>query len=226
MATGEPADLLAPSISKLASSLSHEIRNPLSSVKMAIQTVQRSPGITDRDRRRLTIANREVRTIERMLALLSEYGRESAPHAEAMPISAAIEEAAAMVEPELTERQIKLNIIRETPDVPAVLLDTTRLRAVLAQFLLNIAMAHPEGSTIEVRVGSEKDAVFLRLTDPASILRPEDQDTLFEPFGSRLARGAGLTLAVLQHVVKTHGGLVRAEAGSPTGIIFTIRFSV
>jgi signal transduction histidine kinase len=50
-------------LSALASSLSHEIRNPLSSVKMAVQTLARNTGLSERDQRRLTIANREIRTM-------------------------------------------------------------------------------------------------------------------------------------------------------------------
>src|SRR5713226_9271675 len=72
-------------ISKLASSLTHEIRNPLSSVKLAVQTVARSPSLSDRDQRRLAIANREIRTLERMLWLLSEYGREGTAALESVP---------------------------------------------------------------------------------------------------------------------------------------------
>ncbi|HZH04299.1 MAG TPA: histidine kinase dimerization/phospho-acceptor domain-containing protein, partial [Myxococcaceae bacterium] len=65
-------------ISGLSSSLSHEIRNPLSSVKMAVQTLARNTQLSARDQRRLAIANREIRTVERMLWLLSEYGRDGA----------------------------------------------------------------------------------------------------------------------------------------------------
>src|SRR5690606_29803941 len=84
-------------VSRLSSSLSHEIRNPLSSVKMAVQTLQRNTELGDRDKRRLTIANREIRTMERMLWLFSEYGRETPPHLEAMSLRSVLTEAADMV---------------------------------------------------------------------------------------------------------------------------------
>src|SRR6185295_11888807 len=79
-------------ISKLASSLSHEIRNPLSSVKMAVQTLARNEGLSERDRRRLTIANREIRTMERMLWLFSEYGRDAPPVGEVTSVRALFQE--------------------------------------------------------------------------------------------------------------------------------------
>ncbi|HME92490.1 MAG TPA: histidine kinase dimerization/phospho-acceptor domain-containing protein, partial [Myxococcaceae bacterium] len=102
-------------ISRLASSLSHEIRNPLSSVKMAVQTLARNPTLSERDQRRLAIANREIRTMERMLWLLSEYGRDSSPTLEPTAVRTLVQEAATLVEPELAERRIEIRIEEEEP---------------------------------------------------------------------------------------------------------------
>jgi two-component system sensor histidine kinase HydH len=213
-------------ISRLSSSLSHEIRNPLSSVKMAVQTLQRNTGLSDRDKRRLTIANREIRTMERMLWLLSEYGRDSVPKLEQQPLRTVIQEAQAMVAPELAERRIEL-AIEEEQELPRVWVDAGRLRPVLAQLLLNIAMGQPEDSRLRVqlRPGAEGRAQML-LKDAAAALPPEERGTLFEPFGSRLARGAGLSLAALRRVMINQGGDISAEGSSEPGMVFTLTFAV
>jgi two-component system sensor histidine kinase HydH len=213
-------------ISKLSSSLSHEIRNPLSSVKMAVQTLQRNTGLSDRDKRRLTIANREIRTMERMLWLLSEYGRDSVPHFEPQPLSAVLQEAQAMVAPELAERKTELKVDEE-PELPRVRVDATRLRPVLAQLLLNIAAGQPEGSQVKVQLrhGPGGRALMV-LHDPAAALPPEERSTLFEPFGSRLARGAGLSLAALRRVMLNQGGDISAEGSMEPGTVFTLSFAV
>ncbi|WP_224243814.1 sensor histidine kinase [Hyalangium gracile] len=213
-------------ISKLSSSLSHEIRNPLSSVKMAVQTLQRNTGLSDRDKRRLTIANREIRTMERMLWLLSEYGRDSVPNLEQQPLRTVIQEAQAMVAPELAERRIELKV-EEDPELPRVRVDATRLRPVLAQLLLNIAMGQPEDSQVEVQLrrGASGQPLMV-LKDSAAALPPEERGTLFEPFGSRLARGAGLSLAALRRVMLNQGGDISAEGSSDPGMVFTLTFAV
>jgi signal transduction histidine kinase len=211
-------------ISALSSSLSHEIRNPLSSVKMAVQTVARNTGLSDRDQRRLRIANREIRTIERMLWLLSEYGRDSLPALEATTLRVLLQEAASMVEPELTERRVQLEIIEdETP--PRVRADSGRLRGVLSQLLLNVAVGHPEGATIPVRLRRAGAQGQLILVDPSSALPAEERSTLFQPFGSRLARGAGLSLAALHQVMTSLGGSIAAEGSESPGTTFTRPFS-
>lgn len=213
-------------ISKLSSSLSHEIRNPLSSVKMAVQTLQRKTDLTDRDKRRLTIANREIRTMERMLWLLSEYGRDSVPHLELQPLRNVLQEAHSMVAPELAERRIELRV-DEAPELPRVLVDLARLRPVLAQLLLNIAMGLPEDSHVEVqlRLGLSGQPQLV-LKDPTAALPPEERGTLFEPFGSRLARGAGLSLAALRRVMLNQGGDISAEGTAEPGMVFTLTFAV
>jgi two-component system sensor histidine kinase HydH len=213
-------------ISRLSSSLSHEIRNPLSSVKMAVQTLQRNTGLSDRDKRRLTIANREIRTMERMLWLLSEYGRDSVPNLEQQPMRTVLQEAQAMVAPELAERRIELNI-DEAPELPRVRVDATRLRPVLAQLLLNIAMGMAEDSRVEVQLRQgPAGKPLMVLKDPAAALPPEERNTLFEPFGSRLARGAGLSLAALRRVMLNQGGDLSAEGSAEPGMVFTLTFAV
>ncbi|XXF80280.1 HAMP domain-containing sensor histidine kinase [Myxococcaceae bacterium GXIMD 01537] len=213
-------------ISRLSSSLSHEIRNPLSSVKMAVQTLARNlTGLNDRDKRRLTIANREIRTMERMLWLLSEYGRDSAPNLESLPLRTVVQEAATMVSLELAERRVEVRV-DEAPELPRVRVDGTRLRPVLAQVLLNVAMGQPEGSDVEVALRrGPAGQVWMVLKDPAAALPPEERGSLFEPFGSRLARGAGLSLAALRRVLVNQGGDVAVEGSAEPGMVFTLTFA-
>jgi two-component system sensor histidine kinase HydH len=210
-------------ISRLSSSLSHEIRNPLSSVKMAVQTLARNPGLSERDQRRLAIANREVRTMERMLWLLSEYGRDNSPQLETLPLRALVHEASTLVGPELAERKVLLRI-DEPQEAPKARVDTARMRPVLAQLLLNVATGNAEGSTVVALLRSlPGGGSQLVLDDPSAVLPPEEKASVFEPFGSMLARGAGLSLAALYQVMKSHGGNVTAEAITP-GTRYTLTF--
>jgi signal transduction histidine kinase len=210
-------------ISALSSSLSHEIRNPLSSVKMAVQTLARNQGHSERDQRRLSIANREIRTMERMLSLLSEYGRDVRPGLEPVSVHTLVTDAASLVEPELKEKDIRL-AIDEAPELPKVLAEPGRFRPVLAQLLLNIAMGLPQGGTIEVGISRDAAHVLLTLLDPAAALPPEEEATVFEPFGSRLARGAGLSLAALKRAMLGQKGSVWAHGGMAPGTTLTLCF--
>ncbi len=214
-------------ISKLSSSLSHELRNPLSSIKMAVQTLARNPGHSERDQRRLVIANREVRTMERMLWLFSEYGRESTPMLEPASPKQLLEEAAALVQPELSERKIKLHL--ELPEglLPTLRVDSNRLRPVLSQLFMNVAMGQDEGSELKLRISREGPWCQVVVQDPGATLPQEEQGKVFEPFATMLARGAGLSLAALHRVMVGHGGSVTAAVGAGgTGITYTLSFPI
>jgi signal transduction histidine kinase len=211
-------------ISALSSSLSHELRNPLSSVKMAVQTLARNPGHSERDQRRLSIANREIRTMERMLTMLSEYGRDGRPGLEPVSARGLLQESAALVALELEERKTTLQI-EEAPELPRVWAEPGRFRPVLAQLLLNVAMGLPPEGAIAVRLAKDGERVLLSVDDPASALPPEEEATVFEPFGSRLARGAGLSLAALKRAMLGQRGDAWARQGSP-GTTFTLAFAV
>ncbi|OJH41122.1 sensor histidine kinase [Cystobacter ferrugineus] len=213
-------------LSGLASQLSHELRNPLSSVKMAVQTLARNTGLSERDQRRLTIANREVRTLERMLWLLSEYARDSTPTLEPHAVRTLLEEAAAVVAPELAERQVEVRVT-ESAEVPRVRVEPGRLRPVLAQVLLNVAMGQAAGTQVPVTIHpGPPGRVRVVLEDAAGTLSEEERGSLFVPFESSLARGAGLSLAALRRVMMHQGGDVSAEAGPHGGTVFTLTFTV
>lgn len=208
-------------ISRLSSSLSHEIRNPLSSVKMAVQTLARNQELSDRDKRRLTIANREIRTMERMLWVLSEYGRETLPEQNEVPLRTLVQDSAALVEQELNERNVQLDIQEEVEGL-RVRGDAQRLRPVLSQLLMNVAMGLENGGALKVKLAKTAQGGAIIVTDSAAAVPPEEAATVFEPFGSRLARGAGLSLAALRRVVRAVGGEVTAHGSDSPGTVFTV----
>jgi signal transduction histidine kinase len=211
-------------INKLASSLAHEIRNPLSSVKMAVQTVARNQSLTERDQRRLNIANREIRTMERMLWLLSEYARDTPVLPEVVSARALVQQAAAAVEPELQELQVHLDLDEE-PDLPRVKATPGRLWPILSQLLLNVAQGLAPGGRLAIKLRRCDQGCQALIADPSSTVLPEEHATLYEPFGSRLARGAGLSLAALKRAMLSQGGEFMAEGNGTPGTTFILTFA-
>jgi two-component system, NtrC family, sensor histidine kinase HydH len=212
-------------ISRLSSSLSHELRNPLSSVKMAVQSLARNEELSPRDQRRLTIALREIRTLERMLWMLSEYGREVPLTVDTWSLPDLIQESVALIEQDLGERNVRLEVAG-AEGLPRVRSDGVRLRPVLAQLLLNVASSLEEGEPLAIVLRPSERGAEAQLLDEHAALGPGDEERLFEPFGSRLARGAGLSLAALRRVLQQQGGEVTAAAARPParGVLFSLDF--
>jgi C4-dicarboxylate-specific signal transduction histidine kinase len=108
--------------------------------------------------------------------------------------------------------------------LPKVLADGNRTRPVLAQLLWSTVVGQEPSSTVTVQLVPAGAGVALIVEDRTATLLPEERATLFEPFGSRLARGAGLSLAALRRVMLGQGGQVSAEPAG-TGTLFTLTFA-
>jgi two-component system sensor histidine kinase HydH len=215
--------IVSASISSLSSALTHELRNPLSSVKMAVQSVSRNNLLPERDRRRLEIANREIRTIERMLSLFSEFGRDAPLCVESVPVRTLVEEAAAMLEQELGDRRITIDV-DEAKSLPSVRADIVRLRPILAQLLLNVAMGLADGGVVHVRLEKAKGGCAVRVEDRSAKIPREAKEHVFEPFGRFSLRGPGLSLATLRKLMELHGGRLDFSERSGSGVVFTLTF--
>jgi two-component system, NtrC family, sensor histidine kinase HydH len=162
-------------ISALSSALCHELRNPLSSVKLSVQTLARNTELSARDQRRLTIAEREIRTLERMLTMLAEYGRPRPLTLDTVGLRELVSQAVDAIGFELTGRRQTVKV--EAPSVlPPVRADAHRTWPVLAQLLLNVAAALPEGAAVEVQLlPSAKGGALLSVRDTATTLSAEEQ---------------------------------------------------
>jgi two-component system sensor histidine kinase HydH len=213
-------DSLSPA--KLVSALSHDLRNPLSSIKMAVQTVAGSSALTERDKRRLALATREVRTIERLLGLFAESSRDAPLATEPMAPRQLVHEALSLISVELDERNLRVEV-EEREASPAVAIDPLRLRPVLAQVILNLALSEEEGrpSTVVLDRGVGGPSIALAA---AAQVRPSELPRLFDPTATFLAPGTGLSLWVLRKLIALHGGTLSAAERPDAGVLFTLTF--
>ena len=161
--------------------------------------------------------------MERLLWLFSEYGREVAPTLESVPVRTLVQEAAALVEPELAERQIEVRI--EGDATARVQAEAGRVARVLSQLLLNVATGQERESTLTVQIRPGVPSGYeVTLMDRSVLSKPQDASAIFEPFGSMLTRGAGLSLAALSRLMESHGGKLSADWSTGQGTLYTLSF--
>ena len=217
----------APQIqfSSLSSHLSHELRNPLSSVKMAVQTLARHSTLGEKDQRRIAIAEREIRTLERTLWMVSEFGGAGVPNLEPTSLKAVIDQALERIEPELAFRKVTCIVAADPADgAPIPRLDPHRLAPVLSQLFLNAALGLAPDSTLNIEGRFNPDGFHEICVEDACGPLPElDKEKMFSPYSSPLARGSGLSLAALQNTVLSQGGRIILSS-SERGVEFKLRF--
>jgi len=220
------ARLRVDDLARFASLVAHEVRNPLSAVKIALQTLERHGTLAQNDLRRTSIALREVLNIELLLNEVLEFARP--PSLSLVPADprAAIEEAIAGVEQEWASRGV--TFVRKLPDrmAPAVL-DPVRLRTAVKILARQAAVAVEEagGGTVEIAARERGQGFEIAVADTGRTLPAELREKAFVPFTPQRARGSGLGLAVVLRIAREHKGEARIDERSGGGNVISVTFA-
>lgn len=203
-------------IGETAAMLTHEMRNPLASIKLGLSALTSTPGLDERRRRRMDIVLEQVDRLDALLAGTLDAVRPVRLSAEPVSLDALLDYALELLEPQIAGNGLQLK--RHTcPDCPALRLDARLITQALINVLKNAIEASPPAGVI--RVGLKREGACLTLT-VANGGRPIPEAVLarvFEPFVSGKTMGTGLGLPMVKRVVEEHGGSVRLSSGPDSG---------
>jgi signal transduction histidine kinase len=213
-------------VGRVAASVVHEIRNPLSSVKMNLQILSRpllgDPKLAEHAR----IARNQVERLERMLTDLLDYGRPMALKMERTDAAGCLDRALDDVRARAGDRGIEL--VSDGGGGIPVAADPDRITQALVNILANAIEASPPGSQVEARCSRSDPegarAVRWEVTDHGVGIRPEHLEEIFDPFFTTKAGGTGLGLAMVKKIAALHGGRVEvvSEPGRGTAVRLVI----
>jgi len=212
-------------VGHLTASLSHEIRNPLSAIKMNLQILVRRLELTGYDRRRLEISAREVERLEGILHQLLDTARPLNLRRAPVDLAALVESCLELLEPKAADKGVTI-IRRQAVGLPLVNGDAGRLEQALINLLLNALEAVERGGRIVVwsrRPPRSPHLVELGVRDNGAGVAPEQLPHLFTPFFTSKARGTGLGLSNVKRIVEAHGGEVRVKSSPGRGAAFILR---
>ncbi|MCA9533632.1 MAG: PAS domain-containing protein [Myxococcales bacterium] len=200
-------------LGKLAASLAHEIRNPLTSISGSVELVRDSPAIDASDQRLLGIVLRETERLNTLVATMLRVVRPSIPTPTPVDLVALCEEIVDVARVEAEELGMRIELVRPgTPEGAQVIVDADgdQLRQVLWNLLRNALQASGPSQCVEVRVEDDGNEVRLLVRDRGRGLSEEAQAHLFEMFYSGRSHGIGLGLALVRQIVTDHGGRISA----------------
>lgn len=207
-------------VGKFASQLSHEIRNPLTAVKLNLQSLQRgveSGEIDESFVEPVAISLDEVRRLEAVVKGVLSLARTTPLGREPVSVHAGLESALQLLEPQLAAGGIAVELdLRATEDT--AIGDGLGLRGAFLNLLLNAVEAMPEGGRVEVSTylvhsGPDEDGIVVRIADEGSGIPVDLRERIFEPFFSTKGGGTGFGLALAQQTVEEHGGRLMLEDG-------------
>jgi len=213
-------------IGRLAAAMAHEIRNPLTAIKLNIQKVGKSPSLPSQEREQLSIAESGIQQVERIVKELLDYARAPKLTKNFFALEALLEDALRFVQDQLDEKSVR--IVREyAPDLPPIHVDGDKMRQAFLNILLNSAEAVSTHGTITVRTSLMEDAgrrlAMVQIEDDGAGISEKELRSIFEPFFTTKSLGTGLGLTNARKVVELHDGTVEATSTASVGTTITIR---
>jgi signal transduction histidine kinase/HAMP domain-containing protein len=210
-------------IGKMAAHVTHEVRNPLSSIGLNVEMLADELEAAGPEAEGLLRAIQ--REVDRLTGITEEYlrlARLPAPRLEAEDLTDLVRQVVHFVEPDMRAGGVVLEV--DVPEhLPPVALDESQLRQALLNLLRNAQEAMPGGGRVRVAVQAEPEGVRVRVSDRGSGIAPEHRERIFDLFYTTKERGTGLGLPLTQQIVVAHGGTIRCMAEPAGGTTFELR---
>jgi signal transduction histidine kinase len=213
------------SIGRMAATIAHEIRNPLTSVKLNIQKVAEEEGAAEAVKANLGLSLQGIDQIERFIKELLNFTRVPELSLERWPVAQIVEEALKMVQDVLAAKGI---VVERTcaEGLPSVLADGDKLRQVFLNVLRNAHEALETGGRITIACDAVDDGrrkkVRVRIADNGPGIPEKDRPNIFEPFFTTKPAGFGLGLANARKIVEQHNGTITLSRKRGRGSVFII----
>ncbi len=212
-------------IGKMAAHVTHEVRNPLSSIALNLELLQDElPPDTEAHALHAAITREVARLTELTEQYLSLTRRER-PRLEQENVGDIVAEAMSFVQPDLARAKVNATMQIED-ELPNVWADEAQLRQVVHNLVRNARQAMTEGGELTVKVERASDAVAIVIEDTGTGMEPEVRRRLFEPFLTTKSHGTGLGLAISRQIVDAHRGSIRCEENQPRGTRFVVELPI
>lgn len=203
-------------LGEMAGRVAHEIRNPLTAIKLNVELLAETAG-TPTDRATLLNVLREIARLELIVATTLSLGRAPTGELVAVDLNGLVEDVAHLARPHLQHRSIELDC-RLQPLTPTTL-DGDRLKQVLLNLVNNAAEALPRGGRIRITTEQAPGdgALVLAVEDSGPGIAPAQRTAVFGQGISRKPHGLGVGLRISREIVEQHGGRIWAEASAELG---------
>ncbi len=196
-------------LGQLSAGIAHEIRNPLSSIKMSLQILIKRMNPDGNDLKRFRIAEKEVEHLEMLVNDILAFAKPVEPKKVPVALSKVLEQAIAMSEKGIADK--KIDVQTEYADVPNVAVDAAMMTDAFINLIRNAVEALNDGGQIKVKLRytyESNQSVAVEIEDNGSGISEEDLPHIFNPFFTRKNYGTGLGLSLVKKIVDIHQGII------------------
>ncbi|MBN1794070.1 MAG: GAF domain-containing protein [Candidatus Omnitrophica bacterium] len=208
---------------KLSAGIAHEIRNPLTSIKVLVHSLGERLS-EDSAKEDIRVVEEEIERVNQIISKFLDFSKPRQPSFSPVEVNQVVRETLSLIAVEAEERNIWL--AEELNKLPEIEADKKQLKQVLLNLLLNAMQAMPEGGRLTVITSYHDTFIEITVSDEGAGIPDAIKEKLFEPFFTTREEGIGLGLSIVKRIVDEHDGYIAVKDNKPRGARFCIALPV
>ena len=211
----------------LAAGVAHEIGNPLNSLHIHLQLMQRKVReldgeVRDELQESIDIARSEINRLDSIVSQFLKAIRPSKPQLHPENVNAIVEEAVRFFAPEIQDRDIVVEQELHS-GLPSLELDRDQIKQAFYNVIKNSFEAMKRRGIMRIRTDMDASHVLVSFTDTGGGMSAESLSRVFDPYYTTKTSGSGLGLLIVRRIIREHGGELAIESNEGKGLTLTIR---
>jgi signal transduction histidine kinase/putative methionine-R-sulfoxide reductase with GAF domain len=209
-------------LGQLAAGITHEIRNPLTSINILIHSLKENLPSEVAHREDLKVIEEEIHRINEIVDQFLRFAKPAPPLFEKAEVISIFEEILQLLRPQIEKQRI--SVLKDFSPLPPIAIDKEQMKQVVLNLLLNAVQAMPKGGKLVLKghIPEGDRWIQLSIQDSGIGIPGEDIDKLFDPFFSTKEGGIGLGLSIAHRIIDQHHGKIEVESAPGKGTLFAL----
>lgn len=208
------------SLGELSAGVVHEVRNPLASIRGAVEIMEDAIPLADARREFAGIAKLEVERLDRLVGEFLRFARPAKPAVTPTDINEIVRAVVALTEQRAVSQHVRMELQLATR-LPIIGVDSEQIKQVLLNLTINALQAMSGSGTLTLRTFEEADGIVFEVEDEGGGVDPALQARIFDPFFTTKEKGIGLGLSIAYKIAVQHGGTLNVR-NSKQGAVFRL----